>query len=93
MERMMVKRVEFDTFEPPCHRLKKDIEPKLEELLQEYQSQFTQDKITIGTTPLTKMTIDTGASKPVSQKPYPIEMKHFKWVQDEINKLLAAKVI
>ena len=31
--------------------------------------------MTIGTTPLTEMTIDTGNSDPVSQKLYPIAMK------------------
>ena len=39
------------------------------------------------------MTIDTGTSKLVSEKPYPIAMKHYQWVKDEINKLLRAKVI
>ena len=39
------------------------------------------------------MTIDTGASNPISQKPYPITMKHYQWVKEEIEKLLAAKVI
>ena len=39
------------------------------------------------------MTIDTGTSQPVSQKPYPIAMKHYQWVKEEIEKLLAAKVI
>ena len=41
------------------------------------------------------MTIDTGtsASDPISQKPYPIAMKHYQWVKEEIEKLLAAKVI
>ena len=39
------------------------------------------------------MTIDTGTSEPVSQKPYPIAMKHYQWVKDDIEKLLAAKVI
>ena len=29
----------------------------------------------IGKTPLTEITIDTGTSDPVSQKPYPIVMK------------------
>ena len=90
---MMAKKVEPDIFKPPSHKLRKDIETKLEELLKEYHSQFTQDETTIGMTPLTKMTIDTGDSKPVSQKPYPIAMKHYKWVKDEINKLLTAKVI
>ena len=63
------------------------------ELLKEYDSQFAQDETIIGTTPLTEKTIDTGTSEPVSQKPYPIAMKHYKWVKDEINKLLTAKVI
>ena len=39
------------------------------------------------------MTIDTGTADPVSQKPYPIAMKHYQWVKEEIEKLLAAKVI
>ena len=36
---------------------------------------------------------NTGTSEPVSQKPYPIAMKHYKWVKDEIEKMVAAKVI
>ena len=39
------------------------------------------------------MTIDTGTAKPISQKPYPIAMKHYEWVKDEIEKLLTTKVI
>ena len=39
------------------------------------------------------MAIDTGNSDPVSQKPYPITMKKYQWVKEEIEKLLAAKVI
>ena len=62
-------------------------------LLQEYESQFAKDETSIGTTPLTSMTIDTGTTDSVSQKPYPIAMKHYEWVKDEIEKLLAPKVI
>ena len=39
------------------------------------------------------MTIDTGGSEPVSQKPYPIAMKNYQWVKEEIEKLLTTKVI
>ena len=39
------------------------------------------------------MMIDTGTFEPVPQKPYPIAMKHYQWVKDEIEKLLVAKVI
>ena len=39
------------------------------------------------------MTIDTGNLDPVSQKPYPIAMKHYQWGKEEIEKLPTAKVI
>ena len=90
---MMAEQVKPDTFKSPHHKLKKHIEAKLAALLKEYDSQFTQDETSLGTTPLTEMMIDTGTSDPVSQKPYPIAMKHYQWVKDEIEKLLTAKVI
>ena len=62
-------------------------------LLQEYESQFAKDETSIGTTPLTSMTVDTGTADPVAQKPYPIAVKHYEWVKNEIEKLLATKVI
>ena len=84
-ERMMSEKVEPDTFKPPCHKLGKDIKTKLVELLKEYKSQFTGNETTIGTTLLTMMTIDARVSEPVSQKPFPIAMKYYKWNKDEIN--------
>ena len=90
-ERMTTEKVEPDIFKPPHHKLKQNIETKLTKLLKEYDSQFAQDETSIGTTPLTEITIHTGTSKSVSQKPYPIAMKHYKWVKDEINKFLMAK--
>ena len=60
--------------------------------MKEYASQFTQDETSIGMTPLRKMAIDTGTSDLISQKPYPITMKHYQWVKDEIEKLLTANV-
>ena len=62
---MMAEQVEPETFKPPIHILKPNIEVKLEALLKEYTSQFPQDETPIGTTPLTEMTIDTGTSEPV----------------------------
>ena len=90
-ERMTAEKVEPGTFKPPCHKMKQHIETNLTELFMEYDSQFAQNETSIGATPLTEMTIDTGNSEPVSQKPYLIAMK--QWVKDEINKLLTAKVI
>ena len=89
----MSETITPDTFDPPQHELSVPIQDSLKFPLKEYESQFAKDETTIGTTPLTSMTIDTGTANPVSQKPYPIAMKHYEWVKDEIVKLLTAKVI
>ena len=39
------------------------------------------------------MMIDTGTTNAVSQKPYPLAMKHYEWFKNKIEKLLATKVI
>ena len=90
---MMSETITPDTFNPPWHELSAAVQDNLKLLLQEYESQFTKDETTIGTTPLTGMTIDTGTADPVFQKPYPIAMKHYQQVKEEIEKLLATKVI
>ena len=89
----MAETVTPDTFNPSHHEISKTIQHELDTLLQEYESQFTKDETSIGTMPLTSMTIDTGTSDPISQKPYPITMKHYQLVKEEIEKLLAAKAI
>ena len=93
LKKMMSETVTPDTFDPPQHELSAPMQDSLKLLLQEYKSQFAKDETTIGMTPLTSMTIDTGTTNPVSQKPYPIAMKHYQWVKDEIEKLITAKVI
>ena len=93
LKKMMSETVTPDALNLPCHELSTPEENDLDLLLREYESLFTKDETSIGATPLTSMTIDTSTSEPVSQKPYPIAMKHYQWVKDEIEKLLAAKVI
>ena len=83
----MSETVTPDPFNPPCHKLSTAVQNDLDLLLQEYESQFAKDKTTIGTTPLTSMTIDTGTSDPVLQKPSPITMEYYQWVKDKIEKL------
>ena len=39
------------------------------------------------------MAIDPGNSEPISKKPYPIAMKNYQWVKEEIEKLPTVKVI
>ena len=93
LKKMMAEMVTPDTFNAPRHELSTAVQNDLDLLLWEYESQYAKDETSIGTTPLTSMTIDTCTSEPVSQKPYPIAMKHYQWVNDKREKLLAAKVI
>ena len=90
---MLPKTVKPDSFTPPKYQLNLNIQQQLDNLLGNFKDQFTKDETTIGTTPLTQMSINTGDSDPVSQKPYPVAMKHYNWVKEEINKLLEAGVI
>ena len=93
LKKMMSKTVTSNTFDPPCHELSAPIQDSLKLLLEKHKSQFAKDKTSIGTTPLKSMPIDTGIANPVSQKPYPIAMKHYEWVKNEIEELLTTKVI
>ena len=54
---MMAEKVMPDTFNPPHHTLSTSIQHELNTLLKEYEPQFTKDKTSVGTTPLTSMTI------------------------------------
>ena len=92
-QRMLPKTVKPDSFTPPKYQLDTTIQQQLDNLLRTFKDQFAKDEMTIGTTLLTQMSIDTGDSNPVSQKPYPIAMKHYNWVKEEIDKLLEAGVI
>ena len=78
LQKMMPEQVQLDIFDPPHHKLKPGIQSRLDTLLKEYETQFSKDETAIGTTSLTKMTINTGDSEPVSQKPYPIAMKNYQ---------------
>ena len=75
LKKMMSETVTYDTFNPLCHEISTSMRDSLKLLLEEYASQFAQDEMSIGTTLLTSMSIDTGTADPVSQKLYPIVMK------------------
>ena len=75
LQKMMAEQVQPDIFDPPHYKLKPGIQSKLDTLLKEYETQFVKDETPVGTTPLTEITIDTGNSEPISQKPYPIAME------------------
>ena len=54
---------------------------------------FSLNNEDIGQTQLVTMDIDTGDSPPVCQKPYTLPLKHYSWVQQEIETLEQAGVI
>ena len=64
-----------------------DIRQKFEELCDEYGEAFSKNNEDIGRTKLVKMDIDTGDSPPVSSRPYTLPLKHYEWVQREIESL------
>ena len=90
---MLPKTVKLDSFTPPKYQLDSTTQQQLNFLLGTFKDQFMKDETTIGTTPLTQMSINMGDSDPISQKPYPIVMEHYQWVKEEIDKLLEAGVI
>ena len=70
-----------------------DIRQRFEELCEEYREAFSKNNEDIGRTKLVKMDIDTGDSPPVSSRPYTLSLKHYEWVQREIESLEHAGVI
>ena len=70
-----------------------DICQRFEELCEEYGEAFSKHNEDISRTKLVKMDIDTGDSPPVSSRPYTLPLKHYEWVQREIESLEQARVI
>ena len=66
---------------------------KFEELKEKYPKVFSLNNEDIGCTQLVTMDIDTGDSPLVCQKPYTLPLKHYNWVQQEIETLEHAGVI
>ena len=64
-----------------------DVHQRFEELCEEYGEAFFKHNEDIGRTKLVKMNIDTGDSPPVSLRPYTLPLKHYEWVQKEIESL------
>ena len=63
------------------------VHQRFEELCEEYGEAFFKHNEDIGRTKLVKMDIDTGDSPPISSRPYTLPLKHYEWVQREIESL------
>ena len=64
-----------------------DVKQKFEELCERYGDAFSKNNEDISRTKLVRMDIDTGDSPPVSSRPYILPLKHYEWVQREIESL------
>ena len=64
-----------------------DICQRFEELCEEYSEAFSKHNEYIGRTKLVKMDIETGYSPPICSRPYTLPLKHYEWVQREIESL------
>ena len=75
------------------HNASKETRQQFEELKAKYPEVFSINNEDIGWTQLVTMDIDMGDSPPVCQKPYTLPLKHYTWVQQEIETLEQAGVI
>ena len=71
----------------------KQIKIDLEKLLEANKDSFAEDERQIGTSPLIKISIDTGDHPLIAKKPYTLAIKHHELVKEEIDKLLEVGVI
>ena len=87
--------------EAPVHRKvlleDKNISPKTQkafnELCEKYDDIISKNSGDIGKTMLVEMEIDTGNHPPIASKPYTLPLKHYEWVQKEIETLERAGII
>ena len=87
--------------EAPVHRKvlleDKNISPKKQEafdkLCEKYDDIISKNSGDIGKTMLVEMEIDTGNHPPIASKPYTLPLKHYDWVQKEIETLEKAGII
>ena len=87
--------------EAPVHRKvlleDKNISPKTQEafdkLCEKYDDIISKNSGDIGKTMLVEMEIDTGNHPPIASKPYTLPLKHYDWVQKEIETLERAGII
>ena len=87
--------------EAPVHRKvlleDKNISPKtqkaFDKLCKKYYDVISKNSGDIGKTMLVEMEIDTGNHPPIASKPYTLPLKHYEWVQKEIETLKIAGII
>ena len=75
------------------HDATEETKQRFEELCQQFPEVFSTNNKDIGRTNLITMDIDTGDSLPSVKKPYMLPLKHYDWVQQEIESLEQVGII
>ena len=73
--------------------ISEDMKSRFVELKEQYPKVFSLNNEDIGHTQLVTMDVDMGDSPPVCQKPYTLPLKHYNWVQQEIETIEQSGVI
>ena len=67
--------------------ISKETKQRFAKLKGKYPKVFAVNSEDIGRTNLVTMHVDTGDNPPIFQKPYTLPLKHYSWVQQEIEML------
>ena len=67
--------------------ISEDMAQRFEELCEHFPEVFSKNSKDIGRTNLITMDIDTGDHPPICRKPYKQALKHYEWVQKEVEQL------
>ena len=67
--------------------ISQETKERFEKLKEKYPKVFWVSSQDIGCTNLVTMHVDTGDNPPICQKPYTLPLKHYSWVQQEIETL------
>ena len=67
--------------------ISEDTTQRFKELCECFPEVFSKNSEDIGRTNLITMDIDTGDHPPICQKPYMLALKHYEWVQKDVEQL------
>ena len=73
--------------------IEEDTAQKFDELCDHFPEIFSKSSKDIGKTNLITMDINAGDHPPICQKPYALALKHYEWVQKEVEQIERAGII
>ena len=79
--------IEHQCVELKDQEITEETRERFKKLKGKYPKVFSVSSQDIGHTNLVTMLVDTGDNPPICQKPYTLPLKHYSWVQQEIETL------